>query len=63
MRFRGKEVGCLGCLRITVGTEEEVDRLLHGMALVLEDLLQSQGESAISAEAKAKKNEANDIVS
>lgn len=24
VRFRGNEVGCEGCLRITVGTEEEV---------------------------------------
>jgi histidinol-phosphate aminotransferase len=28
VRFRGKEVGCEGCLRITVGTDSEVDRLL-----------------------------------
>ncbi|KAH8820191.1 pyridoxal phosphate-dependent transferase [Xylogone sp. PMI_703] len=28
VRFRGKEYGCLGCLRITVGTEEDVTRLL-----------------------------------
>lgn len=29
VRFRGKEHGCLGCLRITVGTEAEVSRLLE----------------------------------
>ncbi|TVY87580.1 Histidinol-phosphate aminotransferase, partial [Lachnellula willkommii] len=28
VRLRGKEHGCLGCLRITVGTEEEVTRFL-----------------------------------
>jgi histidinol-phosphate aminotransferase len=28
VRFRGKEHGCLGCLRITVGTEAEVTRFL-----------------------------------
>lgn len=28
VRFRGKEHGCLGCLRITVGTENEVTRFL-----------------------------------
>ena len=38
VRFRGKEVGCLGCLRITVGTKDEVDTLLKQMRAVLEDL-------------------------
>lgn len=28
VRFRGNEMGCLGCLRITVGTEDEVSRFL-----------------------------------
>ncbi|KAL8686585.1 MAG: hypothetical protein Q9218_007002 [Villophora microphyllina] len=28
VRFRGKELGCEGCLRITVGTSDEVGRLL-----------------------------------
>ena len=31
VRFRGKEHGCLGCLRITVGTEEEVTRFLAAL--------------------------------
>lgn len=35
VRFRGKEHGCLGCLRITVGTEEEVTRFLASLAEVL----------------------------
>lgn len=35
VRFRGKELGCEGCLRITVGTEEEVDRFLAEIAAVL----------------------------
>ena len=38
VRFRGKEVGCLGCLRITVGTEKEVDILLEQLKAVLEDI-------------------------
>lgn len=38
VRFRGKEVGCTGCLRITVGTEQEVDRFLKEMAHVLQDI-------------------------
>ncbi len=35
VRFRGKEHGCLGCLRITVGTEEEVTRFLKEVRNVL----------------------------
>lgn len=35
VRFRGKEVGCLGCLRVTVGTEEEVNRFLEALERVL----------------------------
>ncbi|OAA81399.1 histidinol-phosphate aminotransferase [Akanthomyces lecanii RCEF 1005] len=35
VRFRGKEHGCLGCLRITVGTEEEVTRFLSSLKNVL----------------------------
>ncbi|KAK4449915.1 pyridoxal phosphate-dependent transferase [Podospora aff. communis PSN243] len=31
VRFRGKEHGCEGCLRITVGTEEEVTRFLAAL--------------------------------
>lgn len=35
VRFRGKEHGCLGCLRITVGTEDEVTRFLVSLERVL----------------------------
>lgn len=35
VRFRGKEHGCLGCLRITVGTEEEVTRFLDSLTKIL----------------------------
>ena len=37
VRFRGKEPGCHGCLRITVGTEDEVDKFLEEIQLVLEE--------------------------
>jgi len=36
VRFRGKELGCLGCLRVTVGTEAEVTRFLKELAVVLQ---------------------------
>ncbi|KAL4977301.1 pyridoxal phosphate-dependent transferase [Aspergillus desertorum] len=39
VRFRGKELGCEGCLRITVGTEDEVTRFLKEIRHVLGELL------------------------
>ncbi|KAL4806578.1 pyridoxal phosphate-dependent transferase [Aspergillus unguis] len=45
VRYRGKELGCEGCLRITVGTEEEVTRFLEEIRIVLGGLL-SGGEIA-----------------
>ncbi|WPG99975.1 Hypothetical protein R9X50_00279900 [Acrodontium crateriforme] len=38
VRFRGRELGCFGCLRITVGTEKEVTRFLGELKSVLEDI-------------------------
>ncbi|PYH92679.1 histidinol-phosphate aminotransferase [Aspergillus ellipticus CBS 707.79] len=39
VRFRGKEHGCEGCLRITVGTEHEVTRFLQELREVLGAIL------------------------
>ncbi|KAI4228340.1 MAG: hypothetical protein L6R36_001699 [Xanthoria steineri] len=36
VRFRGKEMNCEGCLRVTVGTSKEVDRLLTETRSILE---------------------------
>lgn len=38
VRFRGKEHGCLGCLRITVGTEDEITRFLEAMEQTLSEV-------------------------
>ncbi|KAK3906305.1 histidinol-phosphate aminotransferase [Staphylotrichum tortipilum] len=38
VRFRGKEHGCLGCLRITVGTEDEVTRFLAELEKTLAEV-------------------------
>ncbi|OJJ50032.1 hypothetical protein ASPZODRAFT_128622 [Penicilliopsis zonata CBS 506.65] len=38
VRFRGKELGCEGCLRITIGTEDEVTRFLRELRVVLQRL-------------------------
>ena len=59
VRFRGKEVGCQGCVRITVGNEEEVDKLLEEMKAVLEEIYQDD----LNGEAEeAKEQEANDVL-
>ncbi|RMZ77890.1 hypothetical protein DV738_g4164, partial [Chaetothyriales sp. CBS 135597] len=45
VRFRGKEHGCTGCLRITVGTEKEVTRFLEELRSVLQTIYtQRQGQ-------------------
>ena len=59
VRFRGREVGCLGCLRITVGTEQEVDKLLQDMRVVLQDIFRN-GSDAEAEE--VKEQDANDVI-
>lgn len=62
VRFRGKEHGCLGCLRITVGKEQEVTRFLKEVEAVIG---QVHGEGSIPSGKveERKENEANGIVS
>ena len=62
VRFRGKEAGCLGCLRITVGTEEEVDKLLDNMHLVLADVLDNRGRAPGTQFEDAKEHKANGVI-
>lgn len=38
VRFRGTELGCTGCLRITVGTKEENDKLIKEFKRLLVEL-------------------------
>jgi histidinol-phosphate aminotransferase len=38
VRFRGKEPGCLGCLRVTVGTDEENVILLERLRIVFDQV-------------------------
>lgn len=61
VRFRGKEVGCLGCLRITVGTEAEVDQMLHQTQAVLTDLSDRKDHPTQANEEKREK-QANGII-
>ncbi|KAJ4371598.1 histidinol-phosphate transaminase [Neocucurbitaria cava] len=60
VRFRGKEHGCEGCLRITVGTEEEVGRFLGEIGKVLEDL--SEEGQCGGREEERRERVANDVV-
>ena len=61
VRFRGKEIGCIGCLRITVGTETEVDRFLHEIRDVLQSIY-SRTSSRSAANGKAAQKEANEVI-
>ena len=64
VRFRGKEYGCEGCLRVTVGTEEEVTKFLRELRSVLQGLYGGKGNGAAVNGAQEQKMEkdANDIV-
>jgi histidinol-phosphate aminotransferase len=61
VRFRGKEYGCEGCLRITVGTEAEVTRFLGEIERVLEGVYGSS-KSGEGQEEERREREANDVV-
>lgn len=61
VRFRGKEYGCKGALRITVGTEKEVDRFLKEIELILENIFKGEGRTGNQDE-EGKEKEASAIV-
>lgn len=61
VRFRGKELGCEGCLRITVGTEKEVGTFLDEIAAVLKEIHQQAPMNNDGGERAEKR--ANDVVS
>jgi len=61
VRFRGRELGCLGCLRVTVGTEEEVTRFLKELRGVLDDIYQGKPSLSTRKEA-AREKDANGII-
>lgn len=45
VRFRGKETGCFGCLRITIGTEDEITRFLDSLRETLVEMRKDGRES------------------
>jgi histidinol-phosphate aminotransferase len=61
VRFRGKEHGCLGCLRITVGTEAEVTRLLKEIDDVINEVHNSQ-DKINKVREERREREANGVV-
>lgn len=61
VRFRGKEHGCTGCLRITVGTENEVDKFLAELRSVLQQIY--SGRKQINGNGSAGQRQANDVIS
>ncbi|KAF1349632.1 pyridoxal phosphate-dependent transferase [Delphinella strobiligena] len=66
VRFRGKEAGCLGCLRITIGTEDEVTRFLRELAIVLQEIYHSDDirptSNAERAVEEKAENEASGVI-
>ena len=62
VRFRGKEPGCEGCLRITVGTEKEVDKFLAEISNVLKAVMRGKIEVDGGREESAREVAANDVV-
>jgi histidinol-phosphate aminotransferase len=63
VRFRGKEVGCFGCLRITVGTEKEVDRFLVEIKAVLQAIYANAGKSGVTEKEEQRREvAANDVL-
>ncbi|KAI9772796.1 MAG: histidinol-phosphate transaminase [Geoglossum umbratile] len=61
VRFRGKELGCEGGLRITVGTEDEVGRLLVEVRQTLGEIY-SERKGLSSSKEMAKEKEANGTI-
>lgn len=61
VRFRGKELGCTGCLRITVGTEKEVDRFLKELRDVLQAIY-SRGIQQHATNGGVAQNVASEVI-
>ncbi|GME66274.1 Histidinol-phosphate aminotransferase [Neofusicoccum parvum] len=62
VRFRGKELGCTGCLRVTVGTELECTRFLNSLQQVLANIY-ANGKKAGAAEEEKKEQAASNVIS
>ena len=62
-RFRGKEMGCFGCLRVTIGTEAEVTRFLKELKSVLAEIHSGKAANGVSqGQEEKKEQDANGVV-
>jgi histidinol-phosphate aminotransferase len=62
VRFRGKELGCEGCLRITVGTEAEAKKFVDRLRIVLASIHDNKLGTRETAEETRKETDANDVI-
>ncbi|RVX73807.1 hypothetical protein B0A52_02697 [Exophiala mesophila] len=62
VRFRGKEYGCQGCLRITVGTDKEVDRFLQEIRAVLQQQYSTGLQGANGILEGKRETAANEVI-
>ena len=62
VRFRGKELGCFGCLRVTVGTETEVTRFLKELTSVLSDIQSGNVSQLSKSEEEVEERTANGVI-
>jgi len=62
VRFRGKEEGCTGCLRVTVGTEKEVDKFLHEIKEIIGEIYSGRVELNGRRQEEEKETEANGVI-
>lgn len=61
VRFRGKELGCVGCLRVTVGTEQETSKFLQSLETVLKDIFSGKQQTGVREE-ETKEKDANGVI-
>lgn len=63
VRFRGKEAGCEGCLRITVGTENEVTKFLKELRSLMDDAFNGR-ETMVNrgGDEEAKEKQASAVI-
>ena len=62
VRFRGKEFGCDGCLRVTVGTEKEVDEFLREVEALLHEIYSGQAKGVNGSFPEEEKEKAASAV-
>ena len=63
VRFRGKEHGCEGCLRVTVGTEFEVARFLSELRTVLGEVYrETDGDGLAGTDVERREQEENEVI-